>query len=158
MPWVSDAVLSHRAQEGSVATESNKAIVRRYLEGVINRGNFGVAEEIIAPNYINHSAGGGIGSGRNGFVQGLRALLQAFPDWHVTIDELLADGEFVVDRFTSHATNTGSANGIPPTGRRIATMGMHMWRLAGGKLVEGWYVTDALPHVFAALTPAPSTS
>jgi predicted ester cyclase len=158
MPWVSGAVLSRRAQEGTVATEANKAIVRRYLEEVINQGNFGVADEIIAPNYINHSAGGGIGSGRDGFVQGLRALLRAFPDWHVTIDELLADGEFVVDRFTIDATHTGSANGIPPTGRRIATMGMHMWRLADGMLVEGWYVTDALPHVFAALTPAPTAT
>src|SRR5207247_2968008 len=100
------------------ATEANKAVVRRYLEEVINRGDFGVAEEIIASDYVNHTAGGGIGTGREGFVRRLRALRTAFPDWHVTIDELLADGEFVVDRFTIRDTHSGSANGIAPTGRR----------------------------------------
>jgi predicted ester cyclase len=138
-----------------VSTEANKTIVRRYIDEVINQGDFGVAEQIIAPDYINHTAGGGIGTGRDGFVQGLRAMLLAFPDWHVTIDELVAEGDFVMDRFTVHATHTGSANGIAPTGQRIATLGMHMWRLADGRLVEGWYVTDALRHVVAALTPAP---
>ena len=158
MPYKIDVGLPRRhIQEDLVTTEANKAIVRRYMDEVINRADFGVAEEIIAPNYINHTAGGGIGTGREGFVKGLRALLLAFPDWHATIEELLADGEFVVDRFTIRATHTGSANGIAPTGRQIATLGMHMWRLVDGKLVEGWYVTDALPHVFAALTPTPAS-
>jgi predicted ester cyclase len=140
-----------------MTTDANKAVVRRYLEEVINRGNFAVVEEIIAPDYVNHTAGGGIGSGREGFVRGLRAMKTAFPDWTVTVEELLAEGDFVVDRFAIDATHTGSVNGIAPTGRRITTLGMHMWRLADGKLVEGWYVTDALPHVFAALMPAPKS-
>jgi len=140
-----------------MATEANKAVVRRYLEEIINRGNFALAQEIIAPNYINHTAGGGIGTGREGFLGGLRALKAAFPDWTVTIEELVAEGDMVVDRFAIAATHTGSVNGIAPSGRRIATLGMHMWRLADGRLAEGWYVTDALPHVFAALMPTPSS-
>jgi len=145
-----------------MSLEANKAVVRRYLEEIMNHSDFSVADEIIAPNYVNHSAGssyGGIGTGRDSFVQGLRAVRTAFPDWHVTIEEVLADGEFVMDRFTIDAIHSGSVNGVAPTGRRIvATLGMHMWRLADGKLVEGWYVSDALPVVFAALTPAPSSS
>ena len=137
-------------------TDANKAVVRRYMEELINQGNVAVAEEIIAPDYVNHTAGGGIGTGREGFVRGVRAMLAAFPDWHVTIEELVAEGDLVVDRFAIRATHTVSVNGVAPTGRRIATLGMHMWRVADGKLVEGWYVTDALPHVVAALTPAPS--
>ena len=89
-------------------------------------------------------------------ASGVRAVLTAFPDWQVTIEELVAEGDLVVDRFTIRATHTGSVNGITPTGQQIAALGMHMWRLAGGKLVEGWYVTDALPQVAAALTPTPS--
>ena len=135
--------------------DANKAIVRRYLEELINQGNFAVAEEIIAPDYVNHTAGGGIGTGREGLVKGVRAVLAAFPDWHVTIEELVAEGDLVVDRFAIRATHTGSVNGVAPTGRQIATLGMHMWRVADGRLVEGWYVTDALPHVAAALTPPP---
>jgi predicted ester cyclase len=140
--------------------EENKAVARRYMEEIINRADFPVAltEELIAPDYVNHTAGGGIGTGRAGFVQGLRALHTAFPDWHTTIEEMIAEGDIVVDRFAIRATHTGSVNGIAPTGRQIATLGMHMWRVVDGKLAEGWYVTDALPLVFAALAPAPSSS
>jgi len=140
-----------------MTTEGNKAAVRKYLEEIINRGDFALAEEILASDYVNHTAGGGIGTGREGFVRGLRALRSAFPDWTVTIEELVAEGDFVVDRFAIRATHTGSVNGIAPTGRGIATLGMHMWRLTDGKLAEGWYVTDALPQVFAALVPTPSS-
>jgi predicted ester cyclase len=136
-----------------MSTEENKDVVRRYMEEIINGAEYAIAEEIIAPDYVNHTAGGGIGTGREGFVQGLRALHAAFPDWHVTIEELIAEGD-VVDRFTIRATHSGSANGVAASGRRVQTLGMHMWRLAGGKLVEGWYVTDALPTIVAALTPA----
>jgi predicted ester cyclase len=140
-----------------MGTESNKALVRRYLEELINRGDLTVAEEILAPDYVNHTAGGGIGAGREDFVRGVRAVLTAFPDWHVTLEELVAEGDLVVDRFAIRATHTGSVNGIAPTGRQIATLGMHMWRVADGRLVEGWYVTDALPQVAAALTPPPAS-
>ena len=54
------------------------------------------------------------------------------------------------------ATHTSSVNGIPPSGTRIDALGIHMWRLADGKLAEGWYLTDALPAVAAALVPAPA--
>ncbi|HET9016372.1 MAG TPA: ester cyclase [Thermomicrobiaceae bacterium] len=141
-----------------MSLEANKSIVRRYLEEIINRGDFAVADEIIAPAYVNHSAGSGIGTGRDNYLQGLRAVRTAFPDWHVTIEEVLADGEFVTDRITIDATHTGSVNGVAPTGRRIvATLGMHMWRLVDGRLVEGWYVSDVLRDVAAALTPEQSS-
>jgi predicted ester cyclase len=144
-------------QEATMSVEENKDVVRRYLEEIINRADYAVPEEIIAPNYVNHTAGGGIGSGRANFVQGLRALNVAFPDWHVTIEEMIGEGDVVVDRFAIRATHSGSANGIAATGRRIETLGMHMWRVMEGKLVEGWYVTDALPQVIAALGPAPTS-
>jgi predicted ester cyclase len=141
-----------------MSVEENKAVVRRYLEEMVNGADYALAEELIALDYVNHTAGGGIGSGRAGYVEGLRALHMAFPDWHVTIEEMIGEGDVVMDRFTLRATHTGSANGIAATGRRIEALGMHMWRLAGGRLVEGWYVTDALPYVLAALAPTPSSS
>jgi predicted ester cyclase len=139
-----------------MSVEENKAVVRRYLEEMVNGADYVVAEEIIAPDYVNHTAGGGIGSGRAGYVQGLPALHTAFPDWHVTIEGMIGEGDVVVDRFILRATHVGSANGIAATGRRTEALGMHMWRVMDGKLVEGWYVTDALPHVAAALAPASS--
>lgn len=137
-----------------MSAERNKAVVRRYLEEFVNRGDTSIADELFAPDYINHSAGSGISTGREGMARGFSALKTAFPDWHVTIEEMVAEGDLVVDRFAISATHTGSVNGIPPSGRRITTLGMHMWRVVDGKLVEGWYLTDALPLVGAALVPA----
>jgi steroid delta-isomerase-like uncharacterized protein len=137
-----------------VSTETNKAVVRRYLEEFVSAGNTGIAEELFAPDYVNHTAGSGINSGREGMARSIAALKAAFPDWHVAIESMVAEGDQVVDRFRISATHTGSVNGIPASGTRIEALGIHMWRLSDGKLAEGWYLTDALPVVAAALVPA----
>jgi len=124
------------------------------MEEIINRGEMSVADEILAPGYVNRSSGGGLGLSRSDFLQSLIALRTAFPDWHVTIEEMVAEGDLVVDRFRISATHSGSVNGGPASGRRIASLGMHMWRVTDGKLAEGWYTTDALPQVSAALVAA----
>ena len=139
----------------STIESENKAIVRRYLEEFVSEGKTGIAEELFAPDYINHTAGSGINSGRERMARSIAALKAAFPDWHVAIESMVAEGDQVVDRFHITATHTGSVSGIPPSGRRIDALGMHMWRLVDGKLAEGWYLTDALPAVAAALVPAP---
>ena len=137
-----------------MSTEHNKAVVRRYLEEFVNRGDTRLAEELFALDYVNHTAGSGISTGREGMVRSVAALRTAFPDWHVTIEAMVAEGDMVVDRFAISATHSGSVHGILPSGRHIAALGMHMWRVVDGKLAEGWYCTDALPLVGAALVPA----
>jgi predicted ester cyclase len=102
---------------------------------------------------VNHSAGAGFGQARAEFLPGIVAMKTAFPDWHVTIEDMVAEGNLVVDRIRISATHSGSVNGIPASGRRIETLAMHMWRVVDGKLAEGWYTTDALPHVVAAVVP-----
>jgi predicted ester cyclase len=139
-----------------MSIEHNKAVVRRYLDEIINQGNFEVVDEIFAPDYLNHSAGPGFGQTRTEFLRSIVNVKAAFPDWHVTIEEMVAEGNLVVDRFRISATHSGSINGIAASGRRIETLGMHMWRVVDGKLAEGWYSTDALPHVVAALVPMTS--
>ncbi|MBV9327688.1 MAG: ester cyclase [Chloroflexi bacterium] len=141
-----------------MSAERNKAVARRYLEEIINRGNFAVAGEILAEDYLNHSAGPGFGQPRAQFLRGIVDMKAAFPDWHVTIEELVAEGDLVVDRIRISATHSGSANGVPASGRRIEALAMHMWRVVDGKLVEGWYATDALPHVVAALVAAETST
>lgn len=141
-----------------MSIETNKAVVRRYLEEFVSHGNTTIAEELFAPDFVNHTDGFGIATGREGMVRSITALKTAFPDWQVTIETMVAEGEMVVDRFTIAATHTGSVNGIPASGQRIDKLGIHMWRVANGKLVEGWYLTDALPLVGAALIPSPGAS
>jgi predicted ester cyclase len=140
-----------------MSTDQNKAVVRRYLEEIINRGNFEVADEIFAQGYVNHSAGVGFGQALTEFLPGIVRMKAAFPDWHVTIEELVAEGDLVVDRVRISATHSGSVNGIAATGHRIETLAMHMWRVVDGRLAEGWYATDALPHVASAVAPMATT-
>jgi predicted ester cyclase len=139
-----------------MSTEENKAVVRRYLEEIINQGNVDVADEIFAPDYVNHSAGFGVGRALPEFLRGIADMKAAFPDWHVRIEEMVSEGSLVVDRFRIYATHSGSVNGIAASGRRIETLGMHMWRVVDGKLAEGWYTTDAMPQLVAAIVPLTS--
>lgn len=140
-----------------MSTEENKAVVRRYLEEIVNQGNLEVADEIFARDYVNHSAGPGFGQALADFLPGIANLKAAFPDWHVTIEEMVAEGDRVADRVRISATHSGSVNGIAASGRRIETLAMHMWRVVDGRLVEGWYATDALPHVVSAVVPMATT-
>ena len=102
-------------------------------------------------------AGGtcGVGSGRDGFVDSLRALRTAFPDWTVSVKAMIAEGDFVSDHLSVRATHAGQAAGKAPTGETVVGELMHLWRLSGGRLAEGWYfgAPDLMLKVFAALSP-----
>ncbi len=137
-----------------MAGEQTGGLVCQALEAIWNQGALEVADALFAPDYVNHTAGSGNDSGREGMARSIAALKAAFPDWRVAIESMVAEGDQVVDRFRITATHTGSVNGIPPSGNHIDALGIHMWRLSDGKLAEGWYLTDALPAVAAALVPA----
>jgi predicted ester cyclase len=68
----------------------------------------------------------------------------AFPDARVTVEDQIAEGDKVVDRWTATGTPTGDLMGVPPTGRRIEVSGITISRFAGGKIVEDWYQGDDL--------------
>ncbi len=142
-------------RRGIVSTEQNKAIVHRYLNELINEGNFAAPEEILEPDYLNHTAGGGIGSGRDAYVQGIRALRTAFPDWHVTVQTMIAEGDIVSDRLAVSATHTGQSVGVAPTGQAMNGEVVHMWRVANSRLAEGWYFgsPSLMEKLFAAISP-----
>ena len=132
----------------------NKAIVTRYLEEIVNRGSFQVADEILAEDFVNHTAGGGIGTGRGGFVRSLEALRTAFPDWRVSVQAMIAEGDFVSDHLSVSATHTGKAAGSEPTGEKISGELIHLWRVLNGRLAEGWYfgTPELMRRVFAAVS------
>ncbi len=77
--------------------QDGKTLVTRYLEEVVNRGRFELAAEILDADFVNHTAGGGVGSGRDGFVDSLKALRTAFPDWTVSIKTMIGEGDLVSD-------------------------------------------------------------
>jgi len=125
------------------ATERNKAIVRQFVDEVINRGNIGSLKTFVAADHVSHEP---IGDhyGPEGIRIGLAGYRAAFPDLTVTIDDLVAEGDRVVRRFTAQGTHAGHFMGIVPTGRIVTVTGIWIDRLEGGKLVESWFSFDAL--------------
>jgi steroid delta-isomerase-like uncharacterized protein len=129
-----------------MSTEKNKALVRRWWEEAFNARNLDVTDEVYAPSFVYEAPGFELAPGPEGVKEALRMQFSALPDTRLTVDELFAEGDKVVTRFTTRGMHTGEGGffGIPPTGRRIATSGITISRLANGKIVEAWTQADAL--------------
>jgi steroid delta-isomerase-like uncharacterized protein len=125
-------------------SEQNKALERRFAEEVWNQGNLAVLDELLAPQFVEYTAPPGLPPGPAGlkaFVQMYRA---AFPDAHLTIEDLLADGDKVVSRWTGTGTHLGPLFGIPATGKKMSVEGIGIHRYSEGKIIESWNVFDQL--------------
>jgi steroid delta-isomerase-like uncharacterized protein len=126
-------------------TADNKAPARKMIEEVWNKQNLSAAELMIAPKYIAHDpATPGDIRGIAGFRQFFHQYTSAFPDQHFTIDDLIAEGDRVVTRWSVEGTQTGPLPGIPPTGKRIRVTGTTISRIENGKIVEDYIHWDAL--------------
>jgi steroid delta-isomerase-like uncharacterized protein len=124
-------------------SEQNKMMVSRGIEEVWNRGNFAVADELLAGDFAGHSSMAET-RGPEEAKQFFASLRAAFPDLHFTIEDQIAEGDKVVTRWSAHATHTGEFQGIPATGRQGHVTGITINRLANGKVVEGWTNLDEL--------------
>jgi steroid delta-isomerase-like uncharacterized protein len=123
-------------------TQSNKEIARAYVEQVWNRRQFDRFDEFIAEDVVFHNRSED--QDWAWMKDSLAALVAAFPDAQNTIEDEIAEGDRVVQRFTTTATHEGEFNGIPATGRRIALPSIYIFRFADGKIVEVWAQTDGL--------------
>ena len=122
---------------------TNEAVYRRLIEEGFNRGHLEVADELVAPGSIEHQRGGG-GDGPEGAKNTIKYLRAAFPDFHITIDEVVAVGDKVWARQRGGGTNLGSFAGHPPTGIKAFTDVIDICRFDDGKIVEHWGVPDQL--------------
>ncbi len=127
-----------------MSTEENKAIVRRGIEEFANQGNFAAIDELVASDYVFHAPGLPALHGHEGFQQMVMMPRTAFPDLHFTIEDLIAEGDKVVTRFTARGTHRGELMGIPPTGKQVSFPGILISHISKGKIVEEWEISDAL--------------
>ncbi len=127
-----------------MSTEANKTIVRRYIEDVWGKGDFEAEKEVIASNVVDHNLLPGFPSGLEGHHQFLVMLRNAFPDLQATLEDLIAEGDKVVDRWTNRATHQGELFGIPATGKQVTITGIDIIRIENGKIVEIWHQEDSL--------------
>jgi steroid delta-isomerase-like uncharacterized protein len=126
-------------------SEQNKTIVRRLFEELWNKGNLPVADELIAPTYTHHDAAtSDVGRGPESEKKRVTMYRNAFADFRLTIEDIIAEGETVMARWSCRGAHKGELNGIAPTGKQFAISGVTVARVANGKIVEGWVNWDAL--------------
>lgn len=121
----------------------NEAVVRRLLEEVFNRGRTDLLTELIATDHIGHDPFGDH-YGPEGLRIAVAEYREAFPDLQMTVEDLVADGDRVVHRFTLRGTHAGPFMGIPPTGQVVTVTGIAIDRLADAKVAESWVSFDGL--------------
>lgn len=123
-------------------SESNKKMVRRTFEAIWNQANETIFEQRFARDYVGHSLTEI--HGPQGGQEFAAAMRGAFPDYHYTIEDEIAEGDRVVQRWTARGTHTGDFQGVPATGKRVTMTGISIYRVANNKLVEGWTSVDLL--------------
>ena len=127
-----------------MSTEENKAVLRRNCEEAFNKGDLAVADETIANNYVYHGSGGQEFKGPEGFKQLITMFRTAFPDFHVTVEDMVAEGNKVAHRATMRGTHQGDLMGIAPTGKQVTISAIVISRFEGGREVEAWSNLDQL--------------
>ena len=140
-----------------MSLEENKACVRQLYEKVFNRKNLAAIDDYFAADVIDHSLPPGVPGGSEGVKLTIGMFVGAFPDMHLTVEDLIAEGDMVVARWTLRGTHQGASLGMPPTGKQFAMPGVSIVRLSDGKSVEQWVVHDQLGMLQQlGLIPAPA--
>lgn len=121
-------------------SEKNKAVARRFLEELWNRSNFDVVNELLARDYDGHSST--VIRGPEGAIAFIPVVRTAFPEFRFEIIDQIAEGDKVATRWKLFGTHEGPFQGTPPSGRKIEMTGITIFRLADGRLVEGWTNED----------------
>ena len=125
-------------------SERNKAVVRRYLEEAWNDRNPGAIDELVTEEFVDHHLPPELPSGPTGVKMWYNAAVGAFPDCHISREDVIAEGDRVVTRFTFSGTHEGEFMGVPATGRQFSITAIAIARIADGKLVEWWENADVM--------------
>lgn len=131
-----------RPVAGSTAMEANKATIRYWIEEGWNKRNAGLLDEICAADIVEHDPGGLVIEGVEALKAHLGGLMSGMPDVHISIEDLIAEGDVVVWRGHLEANHTGTLMNIPPTGKPISGPGLVEFRFADGKIAEVWAMYD----------------
>lgn len=123
--------------------EANEKVLRRFVEEVVNNGDYSVLGELLHPNYVYRSPDQEL-HGRDALVGLFTAYRTAFPDLHTEIDDLVIAGDKVVISITLTGTHEGELLGIVATGKQVEVHGMVLSRFEDGKIVDEWEILDML--------------
>ncbi len=132
--------------------ENNKLLVQRY-HAATNSHALDELDTIFSPNFINFAAGFPPIQGRDAMKSLIQELLSAFPDWHVTVEDIFGEGDKVVVRWKLLATHTHDYKDIPATGKKIQAEGIHIDQIENELVIRRW-ASNNFSAVFAELRKA----
>jgi len=121
--------------------ETNKQIVRRFIDEIFLKGDFGAVDELLTNDFTPHTWGP-MPPGRGGLKEAIERVSKGISDPAMTIDDIIAEGDRVAVRLTSSATHTGDFMGMPATGKRYEIGEIHIFRLRDGRVAEHWHQAD----------------
>ena len=128
-----------------MSVDGNKAIARRWCDELWGKGNLAVADEIVAPGYVRHDPGDPFAAeGPEDVRRLVRTVRDAVADFHITVEDVIAEGDKVVVRYTAASTDTRGLLGRPPTGKLVHATAIQIFRVAAGQIVESWTNRDDL--------------
>ena len=111
---------------------------------VLNNGDFGLLDELLAPDFVDHNPQPGVAPTLEGIKSSMMALKSAFPDLRYSVDDAITCGDRIVHRLTASGTMSGTFMGIPATGKRATWSEIHIGRGFNGRLTEHWSIVDQL--------------
>jgi steroid delta-isomerase-like uncharacterized protein len=116
--------------------QTNAKIVQRVADEIWNHGNLAVADELFAGDFVNHDPNPGGATDLEGYKRWVLEWRAAFPDYHVEVHDLIAEGDRVGARYTVTGTHQGELFGVPASGIRVTMKGINIYRLDHGKIAE----------------------
>jgi len=123
----------------------NKQLVEDFIRELFTEGDLGAVDRYVDPGFVNHDPPfPGAPDGPEGMRQAAAMFRQAVPDWHSNVEQLVAESDIVVERFTARGMHRGALMGAQPTGREIALAGVNIFRIDGDRIVERWGRLDEL--------------
>lgn len=121
-----------------MTSETNKAVVRRYLDEVWGRGNFDAIREFLSPAYLRHTSPTAAPLDRDGQIARLYGMRAAFPDLEIEVQRIVAEGDLVAIQGSMRGTHHAEFAGISPTHRAVHVGLADVIRLEGGLFAEHW--------------------
>jgi steroid delta-isomerase-like uncharacterized protein len=127
----------------SMTTEDNKALVRRFIQGIFEAGRVEALEELVAPDFVGHTGPSG-DIDREELKSAMERVSKGLAEVAFTIEDTIAEDDRVTVRLTSSARQVGDFMGIPPSGRSYTIGEIHIFRVRDGRIAEHWHQGDFL--------------
>ena len=127
-----------------MSTEQMKAADERFCEKALNQQNLAEFDQFFGPTLVDHALPPNLPPNRDGRKMFISVIFAAFPDFRVLIEDMVAEGDKLVTRWSATGTHQGEMMGIPPTGKSVTVTGIAIDRFEEGQSVKHWEVFDQM--------------